>query len=135
MLKEVQEISKAPRGAENIHCINGHLEEKLPFLTNHPHRGDHCAYGHGAFRTITRSSRLTVGAGSVAQITQGNSSNSTQLSILLWILCVCAPLLKQTNSMYNSFTQNILFITYSAEKAVPNRSLRSIVTPSTVPFL
>lgn len=77
MLKEVQETCKAPRGAVNTHDINGHLEEKLPFLTNHAHKGDHCAYGHGAFSTITRSSRLTVGAGSAAQITQDNSSKST----------------------------------------------------------
>lgn len=43
-LKE-QETSKAPRGAVNTHGINEHLEENLPFLKNHPHKGDHCAYG------------------------------------------------------------------------------------------
>lgn len=77
LLREVQETSKAPRGAVNTHGINGHLEENLPFLTNHPYKGEHCAYGHQVFSTIIRSSRLTVGAGPVAHVTQDGSSNST----------------------------------------------------------
>lgn len=88
----------------------------MPFLTNHPHRGDHCAYGQcQALSPITRSSRFAAGAGSMAQVTQHNSASCSGFFFF------CVPLLKQTSSMYNSFRQSILFITYSSGKAVTHQ--------------